>query len=294
VGINQMTNRVFATTRACGVYVAPIFGGNAIVSVNPSTSNCGLDTGNSNSKKWDIIGGGLFSNGCFTHPNGTLNIPDDKCVTAVGDVSITGGGNHDCSQENQTASKYNYPADILAIMPPNPCDGTPGDVGLPQPAVVGDNVFATNGIFCITNFDVYDKKNIILDDATLYVTDTDFNLQFSGGGGFSGFPTKSGTYAGYYMVIAYDADVCTAFNDNGTQRVNFRGNGGNDSSNPLYGTILAPSACIDLRGNANGDAVHSQIIAYNVSSNGDAELKVDYDADENRREPVLPSIELLK
>ncbi|HLA87238.1 MAG TPA: Tad domain-containing protein, partial [Anaerolineales bacterium] len=39
VGIQQVTNTVTATTRACDTYVAPIFGGNAIVGLNPSTTN---------------------------------------------------------------------------------------------------------------------------------------------------------------------------------------------------------------------------------------------------------------
>jgi hypothetical protein len=291
VGIKQMTNHVFATSRACGIYIAPIFGGNAIVSVNPNLTECGINTGNSNAKKWNLIGGGLFSNGCVEHPNGTLNIPDDKCITAVGDIDMSGGGNHDCVTEDLTANRYTYPDDILAMMPPNPCDGTAGDVGLLQPSVVDGKVELTNGVYCITDFDAYDKADIVLDNATMYVTDMKFKLQFAGGGGFSGTPTETGTYSSYYMIIAYDPTPCEDFNSNNAQVVQYRGNGGGD---PLYGTVLAPSACIDLRGNANGEAVHSQIIGYNVSSNGDAKLEVEYDADEQRRDPVSPAIQLLK
>ena len=73
------------------------------------------------------------------------------------------------------------------MMPPNPCDGTLGDVGLPQ----GSGSTFSNGVYCISDMDALDKKDIVLNNATLYVTDTDFDLKFAGGGGFSGSDRKS-------------------------------------------------------------------------------------------------------
>jgi len=140
------------------------------------------------------------------------------------------------------------------------------------------------------NFDQYDGTDVILDNATLYVTDLNFDVKFAGGGGFSGTPTKSGTYSSYYMIIAYDPTPCQSFHDNGSQRVEYRGNGGG----LLYGTVLAPSACIDFRGNPDGSAVHSQIIGYNVSSNGNATVTINYEEDEQRRNPMNPTLELIK
>jgi len=287
VGIPSMTNTVLATTRACGTYIAPLFNGNAIVGLRPGNSDCAFDSGNSDAAHWTIKGGGIFSNGCADSKNSdSVTFDAGKCATAVG----TASSKFSCSQSNQSNQAINYPDDVLAIMPPNPCDGTPGDVGLPQPAPTGDSVYLTDGIYCITDFDAYDKKNIILNNATLYVTDTKFSLKFAGGGGFSGTPTESGIYHSYYMIIVYDPTPCTSFNDNNAQQIQYRGNG----NGTLYGTVLAPSACIDFRGNPDGSAVHSQIIGYMVSSNGNAEVKVDYNADENRRDPEDPTIELIK
>src|SRR3990172_3352539 len=283
VGIQQVTNTVTATTRACDTYVAPIFGGNAIVGLNPSTTNCAFDSGNSNSADWTLTGGGIFSNGCaYSKNNDSVTLDDGQCVTAVGNAS-----NFTCSQ---SCTAIDYPEDVLEIMPPNPCDGTPGDVGLPQPAANGGEAILNDGVYCMTNFDAYDKKDIKLNNASLYVTDTVFKLQFAGGGGFSGTPTESDTYSSYYMIIAYDSSPCTDFNDNNAQVIQYRGNG----TGELAGTILAPSACIDFRGNSNGSAVHSQIIGYTVSSNGSASVNVEYNSSENRRESQDPTIELIK
>ena len=283
VGIKSITNRVTAITRACGTYIAPLFEGNAVVGLNPSASQCAYDSGNSNSAKWDITGGGIFSNSCaFSKNNDSVDL-NGSCVTSVRSAS-----GFTCSHPNETASRINYPDDVLAIMPPNPCLG--GGVGLAQPAASGGSVTLSNGIYCITDFDAYDKKDIILSNATLYVTDLNFDIKFAGGGGFSGTPTNSGTYSSYYMIIAYDPTPCQSFTDNGSQRVIYRGNG----SGTLYGTVLAPSACIDFRGNSDGSAVHSQIIGYNVSSNGNAAVAINYVDDEQRREAVAPTISLIK
>jgi len=286
VGIDTMTNVVSATSRACGTYIAPLFNGNAIVGLNPSLTDCGFDSGNSNSAKWIVKGGGIFSNGCAFSKNGnSVTFDPGYCASAVGTAS-----NFSCSNNNQTSQKINYPADVLAIMPPNPCDGTPGDVGLPQPSPSGGSVTLSNGIYCISDFDAYDQKDIILDNATMYVTDMDFKLKFAGGGGFSGTPTTSGVYNSYYMIVAYDATPCTSFTSNNAQVVQWRGNG----LGTLYGTVLAPSACIDYRGNADGTAINSQLIGYNVSSNGTADVFVSYKANENRRDPQPPTISLIE
>ena len=57
----------------------------------------------------------------------------------------------------------------------------------------------------------------------------------------------------------------------------FRGNGSSD----LVGTVLAPTACIDFRGNSEGYQTRSQIIGYTVSSNGTGEASLIFNADEN-------------
>jgi len=290
VGIDQLHNCVEAIARAKPITEEALFFGNAVVGLNPSTSNCGVDTGNSNSKTWDLTGGGMFSNGCVNHPNGTLNVPNDKCITAVGSVTHSGGGTHTCVQPNQTAKAYAYPADIAAMMPLNPCTGaiTAGRyAGGGKVPTAGQTTF-TNDVFCISDFSTLDA-HIVLTNATLYVTDTSFDVKFNGSGnkGFFGTASTSGTYKGYYMIIALlskaEADSCN-------QNVEFRGNG-----NLLaVGTILAPSTCWDYRGNSEGLSTHSQMIFYNFTSNGNAEIDIAYSADENASIPLPPVIELAK
>jgi hypothetical protein len=283
IGISEYTNTTSATSKGCDYYEAALFNGNAIVGLKPNIGgDCSFDSGNSNSAHWTLEGGGIFSNGCaFSKNNASVNL-NGHCVTSVGSAS-----GFTCSQANQASQAINYPTDVAAIMPPDPCDGTPGDVGLPPPA--SGSIFM-NGVYCISDLDKYDKKDIVLNNATLYVTDTTFDLKFAGSGGFYGTPTQSGVYANYYMIVPLRSTPCPRFTSNNTQVIEWRGNG----TGTFYGTVLSPSACLDLRGNSDQSAMHSQVIGYIVGSNGTAEVYVRYQANENHLSPVNPSITLLK
>jgi len=289
IGRNQVTTAVTATSRACGYYLAPLFNGSPIVGLNKSISTCAFDSGQSSAAHWRVKGGGIFSNGCaYSKHNNSVTFDPGECATSVGSSS-----GFTCQYENQTSKIINYPSDVLKIMPSNPCDGDPDDIGLPPPT--SGSTF-TNGVYCISDFDKYDQKDIVLNNATLYVTDTDFDLRFAGGGGFSGSATTGGTYTGsepyanYYVIIAYDSTPCESFTDHNAQVVVFRGN----SSGTYSGTILAPSACLDLRGNGESSGIYTQVIGYNVSSNGNAEVYINYEEDKGHRDPVYPTISVLR
>jgi hypothetical protein len=284
LGRTQLTNVVRATARGCGYVIAPLFPGNAIVSLNPTTNihDCAYDSGNSGAVHWTVKGGGIFSNGCaISKNNSSVTLDPGECVTTV-----SGASGFTC-QQTDSSQAINYPAGISAKMPPNPCDGTTGDVGV-QPSP-GQTTFS-NGVYCISNMDALDSEDIVLNNATLYVTDTDFNLKFAGGGGFSGTPTQVGTYANYYIIIAMTNPPCPSFTSQNSQVIRFRGN----SSGTFSGTVLAPSACLDLRGNGEASGIHTQLIGYNVTSNGNAEVYINYKEEENHRDPYEPYVTLLK
>jgi Flp pilus assembly protein TadG len=300
LGRQLLASGATATARACGFILAPMFDGNAIVGLKPVGGSCAIDTGNSNSKSWITRGGGVFSNGCLEHPNGTLTIPNDKCITTVGNANTSGGGTHNCVQENMGAAvAYAYPSGskLAAITPPSPCTGTPvagrypGGGKVPTSAqLTNDPAVFENDVFCITNFDALDDKHIALTNATLYVTDTSFDMRFNGGGdsGFFGTASNSGVYKGYYLIIQQLATKSAA--DACQQYFDFRGNG----NLGMTGTIFAPSTCVDYRGNSTGTSVHSQMIFYRFTGNGNSAIDVTYDANENHLIPISPCLSILE
>lgn len=284
IGRPQITTAVTATTLSCGFYLKPLLTGDAVIGLNTQLSNaggstCPIDSGNGD---WYITGSGVYSNGCtYAHSDFDL---DGHCLTTVGPTS----GVSECMQPS---APLPYPDAATEIMPPNPCDGTAGDIGIAPTS--GQTTF-NDGVYCISDMDALDNQDVILNNATLYVTDTNFRLMFGGHGGFSGTATQAGTFSGsgdyddYFMVIAMHSPPCPDF-AHGDQALLIRGNSGET----LTGTILAPSACLDLRGNS-GYTMNSQIIGYTVSSNGTAELHVNYDDSQNHLQLVQPSATMYK
>ncbi len=292
LGRNQIDSGATATSRACGFDFVPLFNGDAIVGLKPDTAGgCAVDTGNSNAKSWTTRGGGVFSNSCLEHPNGTLNVPNNKCITTVGNANTSGGGTHNCVQENLGAdAAYAFPADITSIMPPDPCTGaiTGGRYASGGKVPTTGQTNFDNDVFCISDFSTL-NDHIVLNNATLYVTDTSFSTRFNGGGntGFFGTASNSGVYQGYYLIVKL---LSKAAADRCDQYFDFRGNG----NLQMVGTILAPSTCLDYRGNSTGYSTHSQMIFYQFTSNGNATIDVTYQEEENHRTPYNPSITVLR
>lgn len=292
LGRDQIASGATATSRACGYKLVPLFDGHAIVGLNDTRApDCALafDTGNSSSVTWTIEGSGVFSNSCaFSKEEDTITFDPGLCVSTVGGVDSHSEWN--CTPKPATA--YDWDEYVLANMPPNPC--TPGGIGIwPDPS---DPPNFSDGVYCINNLDHYDSQDITLNNATLYVTDDEFDVKFAGGGGFFGTATKAGTYTGsddyadYYMVVE-PAAFCSKFSDNtDSQRIEWRGNG----TGTFYGTVFAPTACLDLRGNGTAQGMHSQIIGWIVGSNGDADVYINYKTEENHRIPIHPNISLLE
>lgn len=294
VGQNSVTNKVSATARKCNFHYDKFFWGNAVVGLNPGPNPSFDATGNAG---WTVTGGGIFANGSVGWNNNSCSKSKIPNLTMVGGwdkgqacAPKTEQGGNSPVATNQTGSFVNYPDDILEKMPPNPCIS--GGVGKSDPHPTpskNSTILYKDDVFCISNLSDKDGVNIVLDNATLYVTEKMIDIKFAGGGGFSGTPTKSGTYAGYYMIVhLYTDQTCTA--KNGKPELVWTGNGlGN-----LQGTILAPSACVDVRGNSGAYTMQSQVIGHTILSMGTSDFTVNFNANEQAKQPIPPSIELLK
>jgi len=289
LGRNTMTSGVTATARGCGYTVVDPFGGAAVAGLNPNkdSNHCAYDSGNSGAAHWTLRGGGVFSNGCaFSKDGDSVTLDPGECVSVVGTAY-----NFTCMQQSQTTKAIPYPSGALALMPLDPC--VSGGIGLPQNSaqISGNTVGFSNGVYCITDMDALDSKDVVLNNATLYVTDMEFDLKFAGGGGFIGTPTSgNGPYGGFAIIVAYNPNVCNNFTDKGVQTMVLRGNSGGTFS----GSIFAPSACIDVRGNGDTSGLNTQIIAYNVTSNGTAEVYINYSPNPNLFTPLDPTIAIVK
>lgn len=283
-GVNTIDNTVSATSRGCKSHLAPMFYGNAVVGLDPEGDSFAFDAWGSSD--WVVRGGGVFSNSNAKGKGDNVTFPDGHCVTSV--KAATG---FPCDpNQNNPSVRIKYPSDVSRLLPANPCISGGTGIQAGSAPKKGETATFSYGIYCVSDLDSYSGVDIVLDHATLYITDPVFDLKFAGKGGFSGTATIGGDFDGYYLVVPLKDPPCTNFTDKKSQVIEFRGNGTSD----LTGTVMAPSACVDFRGNSNGKHVNSQLIGYKVTSNGTGSLEINYNADDNHKDPALPSLQLIK
>ena len=300
IGREQVTNRVLASTRACGSYNGPPFDGNAIVSLAPDGTGY---EGNGNAD-WIIEGGGIFANSSSfiaAHCQSAATSITVPSVTVVGDVSW---GNCDMNISGSTdtdAIQLSY-SDYSSLFPPEPaCNGTATNSGgqwHPQSGADGSRVefeggdmdFAP-GLYCVTNETVGPYHGELTgSEVTFYIMSYDFELKFDGeGNSFNASAPTSGDYKGVLMYLAPRVD------GNGNllptdQALDLRGNGDGD----IIGTIIAPSAYVTMFGNSGSGALNSQIIAYLIDSGGTADIHIAYNSDDNYQAALPMTLTLLQ
>jgi hypothetical protein len=295
VGIQSITNVVAATTRACGSYIAPLFDGNAIVSLAPSGK--GFEA--AGTPDWIVKGGGIFSNSSScpsVNRSGSADLTVESgygistpgCVSGVSGIPISQGS--DVPQV--TWDEYK------SLLPPTPdCDGTAYESGgtwFPESgkfgskvAFSGDMNFAT-GLYCVTNSPGSFHGAITGEHVTFYVSNPNFSMKFNGGGNLTATALEVGPYAGVLMYLAPQVDSNgTLLN---TQAIDMRGNG----SGEIVGTILAPSADVTMFGNSGTSGFQSQIVAYQIDSGGTADQFINYKGGDNYLVAMPVKLFLLK
>lgn len=294
IGRDQMTNRVSATTRACGSYTGPPFDGNAIVSLAPS--GVGFDA--NGTADWIINGGGIYVNSSG-NPAATCGGSAGVTAPSVTSVGTTSFGCHTVNiGSTTTGAPQISPSTYASLFPRQPaCNGTATRVsGVWQPqagadgsrvAFDDDKVFAP-GLYCVTNNPGTTHDTIVGTGVTFYMTDPSFSIKFNGGGSLTATAPVSGEYKGILMYLKPSFDV----NGNllNTQAIDMRGNG----LGAMVGTIFAPSADVTMFGNSGTAAIDSQVIAYQVDAGGNADIVVAYQPLNNYQVSQPLTLSLLK
>jgi Flp pilus assembly protein TadG len=300
LGVTAVTNKVSATSRSCDTYPAAMFNGNAIVGLAPT----GEDFSAQGNPTFDVKGGGIFSNsssspsaGCGG--NATVDSPS---VTSVGGQSFSC---HTTAIGTSTTGAHQYAlSEYQSALPPVPkCLGTARNVGGTvwspdanatlaadgsKVAFSGDMAF-TSGLYCITNDPGPFHGAITGTGVTFYIVSSTFNMKFNGGGSLTASAaTGSGPYQGVLMFSAPQVSGSTLQQ---TQTMDMRGNG----SAAVTGSIIMPSADITMYGNSGTNGpFETQVIAYQVTSGGTADINVNYGAAQNYQPQQPYTISLIK
>lgn len=292
LGIPTITNQVEAVARGKPSEIFPIAFGNAIVGLS-SECQAIVVQGNGDSV---LTGGGIYANGVdCTHSTAFFNnsgsaTMDTPCLQAVGGYTMTNNINtHGC-----TASGDSVPV-LPGIVYPNPsCSGagsstatadgatlSPGTYSGEFPPVSGNpnqTITLQPGVYCVDEFDVNSQTEVIGTDVVI-VVDGDINI--NGGAGVTLSAPTEGVYEGllFYVPEGTNGDVTI----NGDSTVN------------MTGTVLAPTSDVTLNGAAGSTfAWSSQIVGWNVTVTGGADMTINYNSNDNYRAPVYPQVELIQ
>jgi Flp pilus assembly protein TadG len=289
LGWKQLTNRVEAVARTKTPEVREILNGQAIISLAPE-SDC-----NEHKAFWvhgeatlDITGGGIFVNSnnvqCafIQQGSGSVRINGKYLVNIVGAAMV---------QKPQLltpgvsvgAVPFGYPPPFF--MPKVGCSGkeaivsadgtsmSPGswDEDFPPQGVTN----LASGVYCL-NDGVNINQDITGHNVVLYVEHGE--VHFNGGANIILDAPNKGEFAGLLMFVPMDNHDKVVLN------------GGSESK--IKGTILAPASTIHINGNDSSSGFHSQIIGYTVDVNGDSNVVIVYDDDQNYNTMTMPEVQL--
>ena len=289
LGWKELTNRVEAVARTKIPEVRQILDGQAVISLAPK-SDC-----NENKAFWvhgeatlSITGGGIFvnssNNQCafIQQGSGSVRIGDNHLVNIVGAAMVqkpsllTPG-------VSVGAVPINYPPPFF--MPKVGCKGREATVSADGTSMTPgswDEAFPPEGVshlepgvYCL-NDGVQINKDITGHNVVLYVEHGE--VRFSGGANIVLDAPDKGEFAGLLMFVPMD------------NRDKVVLNGGSDSK--IKGTILAPASAIHINGNDSSSGFHSQIIGYTVDVNGDSNVVIVYEDDQNYNTMTMPEVQL--
>jgi hypothetical protein len=288
VGFDQLTNRVEAVARTKSPEVRQILDGQAVISLAPQ-SDC-----NNSKSFWlhgeatlDITGGGVFvnsnNNQCafIQQGSGSIRIRDNHMINVVGAAMI---------QKPQLltpgvsvgAIPISYPPPFFLPKVGCPDEAVVSEDGTSMSAGSWSDIFPPpgvthleSGVYCLDDgIDI--TSDIEGHNVVLRVNDGD--VRFSGGANIVLDSPNSGDHAGLLLYVPPDNKNKVVLN------------GGAESI--IKGTILAPASRIHINGNASSSGFHSQIIGYTIDVNGNANIVIKYNDEQNYNTLTMPEVQL--
>lgn len=287
IGRDRITNVVEAVARIKPAEVKELMNGNAVVSLAP-TSDC-----NNRKAFWvhgeatlDITGGGIFVNsnnpGCaiFTNGSGSIRIRDEHTISVVGGASIQ-KPQLLTPQVTVGAAPVGYPPPFF--MPQFGCskeaevsaDGTSMSAGAWGDEFPPEGVTHLGaGVYCLGN-----GMNITgnLEGNGVVFKVERGEVRFSSADIILGAPS-SGNNAGLLIYLPMENNSKVVLN------------GGPGSA--IKGTILAPASRIIIKGMDSRTGFRSQIIGYTIEADGNSNVVIIYNDEQNYDSMTQPELQL--
>jgi len=283
VGVNQVHNQVEAVTHVEPPKTASLYSGAAMVALKPNGRGAFRSHG---TNETSVIGSGIFVN---SNDSCAFEQVGNSEIDTLAGIRIVGGA---CLHGSIT------PADAItpgAVPVPYPPENLPPEPTCPQNAVQNSSTLSPgnwsgtfpprgvthlqSGIYCVDGMFMVNAHDLLTGDGVLIYMRSG-NVHWDGHAQINLTAPTSGPYAGLllYMPMSNDEGVII--------------NGNSDSS--FVGTFLAPASDIQVNGTAGTEGYHSQIIGYTIDLIGTADMRIEYDQNENLIVPYPPRLELVE
>lgn len=289
IGRSEVINRVNAVARSVPGHKASLYGGNAVVGLNPTLCKAVNFNGNAN---MTLTGSGIYvASNCapnaFSNDSssgGTLTAP---CLSTVGESAYTPGKvvltTPDCPKEN-----------VPPIVPPplpnfdNACpnqaapttpNGNTLSAGSWNGAFPPNGItFLQSGVYCVSNgnFQINGGDTLTGHDVTIYIING--FVKWNGGATINLDAPDRGPYAGLLLYLP----------PTNTSPVSVNGNG--DSH--IVGSIFAPSSEITVLGGGGQNGLQCQFVGDTVDLTGASDTIIDYRTTLTYQPPIPPAVEL--
>lgn len=309
LGIPQVHNQVQAVALASHHDPGPLYGGNAIVELKPTSSNCSGDFvfGGSNSTepnpKLVLDGGGIYINsdgacalvqgGC----NAYIDLQNGATISLVGGEQAIDSCTDNIPTPTHVTTQYPIPPEWLPKPPPE-CNITPQapqDLGgntyrlFPgyydkMPPQVNATFILDPGNYCVGNVvkGVVQDNNISGDGVFIYIKPGGY-FDFGSNGSVNLSAPTSGDYQNLLIYVAPDITNLYDMSEWFSPAPNCSITG--HSGDTFQGTIYAPHCDVSIVGTSSSTGLHIQVIAWEVKISGTATLYFTYNPDEQVIDP---------
>jgi hypothetical protein len=239
----------------------PLVFGNAIVALNDAGCS-GQQNGQGfhGNSGVDVIGGGIFSNGCLRGDGG---VEVDVTNGSINYFDTTGIDPDDFNPlpAQLSGDENRIPSDAFTVSPPDCTNGFNVSASAIEGSTLAPGLYCVSGTIRVNN----NNDSFSGEGVTIYMLDGAFIVN----GGVVDIsapvqdPDPSPALPGMLLMFAPGNSSDILFNGN--------------SGSQFTGTILAPESDIDMLGNGDTDGYQCQVIGYNVEAGGTADTFVQYD-----------------
>lgn len=287
IGRLEVINRVEAVARAVPGYNTSMFGGSAVVGLDPTGCKAVFFNGNAN---MTLTGSGVYVNSncspnAFYNQSSSPGILTTPCIQTVGGYQYTSGKVLITQAGCPRSSVPPMPAPPLpdincgsqqATIQPDRKTLSPGNwSGAFPPSGI---MYLQSGTYCVSggNFQINGGDTLIGHDVTIYMIDG--FVKWNGGATIKLDAPDSGAYAGLLLYLPPTNPNVVVVNGNGDSQI--------------VGSILAPASEVTVEGGGGASGLECQIIGFHVNLSGSSNTTIDFKADLNYQPPIPPAIAL--